>query len=357
MKFSMRFPFPWALTAACALSIAIVGAGPARSQELKISHQWKAGIDARDRAARLFVAEARKLAPHLQLSVHPDSSLKIAPRDQFEKLATGELAMCVYPMIYAVPKLPELAITSFPFVPADLDMAIQLKGTPFHRKLASFLGGHGAHLLTWWWLAGGIASHQREIAGPDSAKGLRVRLPDPSWERMFAAAGALSAPRMDSNDVKDAMHNGSIDAVMTSLESLTGFHVYEHADSATFGGLGAFMSLQPLLISKVVWDGLTGDEKYAIETAAEAADASFQAEQRDAERKAKEIFAKAGATIHTLRIDEYEAWLKIAKDTVWPQYRGLSPQADELFVALMTSAIRSGAGDDASRRPSAARGN
>jgi TRAP-type C4-dicarboxylate transport system substrate-binding protein len=357
MTFAMRFASRCVAVAACVLLIECPVVDSSRAQELKISHQWKAEIDARDRALRVFVAEVAKLAPHLQLAVYPDSSLKIAPIDQFDKLVTGELAMCVYPMIYAIPKLPELAITLFPFIPADLDMAMQLKGTPFQRKLTSFLEAHGAHVLTWWWLAGGVASRQREIAGPDSVKGLRIRLPDPSWEKMLAVAGARSAPRMTSPEVADAMRDGRIDGVMTSLESLVGFRVYEHSGAAMIGGLAGFMSFQPLLISKVVWDGLSVDEKNALEVAAEAADAYFVPEQRDAERKAKDAFAGAGAKIHTLKIDEYEAWLKIAKDTVWPQYRKLTPEADELFVALMTSVIRSDSGAKGSRQPSAARGN
>jgi TRAP-type C4-dicarboxylate transport system substrate-binding protein len=169
------------LTATCILLIESGGQDAARAQELKISHQWKAEIDARDRAVRRFIAEARKLAPHLQLAVYPDSSLKIAPRDQFDRLANGELAMCVCPVIYAIPKLPELAIAAFPFIPADLDMAMRLKGSPFHRKLAGLYEAHGVHLLTWWWLGGGIASREREIGGPESVNGMRVRLPDPGW--------------------------------------------------------------------------------------------------------------------------------------------------------------------------------
>jgi TRAP-type C4-dicarboxylate transport system substrate-binding protein len=339
------------------LLCAASGAGVARSQELKISHEFRAEVDARDRAARLFVAEALKRAPHLKLSLHPDSSLNIRPIEQFDAMASGELAMSVYPLIYAAPKVPEFAITLFPFIPADLDMAMQLKGTPFHQKLQSIAEANGIRILTWWWLAGGMASRERDIGGPDTIKWLRISLSDPGFDRMFVTAGARIAERTPSSEIKAALRDGRLDVVLTSLESLAGFRIFEEAKATTIGGLGIFMSFQPLVISKVVWDGLSVDEKYALEGAAEASNKYFEAMQREAEQQAIAVFAGAGAKIRRLELNEYEAWLRVAKDTVWPEYRRISPAADELFVTLLTSLMQSDRKDKASQIPGARPGN
>jgi TRAP-type C4-dicarboxylate transport system substrate-binding protein len=330
------------LLGAIILLAAMPSGGVAGSQELRISHQFAAEIDSRDRAARLFVAEALKRAPHLKLSLHPDSALKIKPVEQLDAMVSGELAMSVYPLAYAVPKIPEFAITSFPFVPADLDMAARLKDTLFNQRLQALAEQHGVRILTWWWLPGGLASREREIGGPQTVVGMNLRLPDASVERMFRLAGARSAPFVPSPEMREALRDGRLDGVFTSLESLVGFRVYEQAKWATIGGLGNFMSMQPLLISKSIWDGLTVDEKQALEEAAEASNAYFESTQREAEHKVIEAFTKAGARIHRLDIEEYESWTKLAKDTVWPEYRKLSPTADTLFVTLLTSLIRSG---------------
>jgi TRAP-type C4-dicarboxylate transport system substrate-binding protein len=343
--------------AAWILLSAVSGASVAQSHELRISHQFKADIDARDKAARLFIAAVNKLAPHLKFSLYPDSSLKIKVIEQFDAMAAGELEMSVYPLVYASPKIPEFAITLFPFIPADLDMAMQLKGTPFHSKLQTIAESHGVRILTWWWLAGGLASREREIRAPDSVKGLRVRLPDPSFDRMFTLAGAQIAQRMPSSDITNALRDGKLDAVMTSLESLAGFRIQDYSKSATIGGIGIFMSFQPLMISQGVWDGLTVDEKYALEVAAEKSDQYFYGLQREAEQQTRDAFVQAGAKIHPLALDEYEAWLRIAKDTAWPEYRKLSPAADELFVALLTSIIHSDTTDRRSQVPAPVRGN
>jgi len=164
---------------------------------------------------------------------------------------------------------------------------------------------------------------------------------------MFRDAGAVIAPPMTSPQLRDAMREGKMDGLITTLESLVGFRIYEHAKSATIGGLGNFVNFQPLLISKAVWDGLTVDEKYALESAAEATEGYFYSVQREAERNAIEAFTNAGARMHRVGLDEYESWIRMSKDSAWPAYRALSPVADELFVALLTSLIQSGKGDPA----------
>lgn len=314
----------------------------AASQELQISHQFAAGVDSRDRAARIFMEEAQKRAPHLRISLHPELSLKIKAAEQFDAMANGELAMSVYTLSYAAAKIPEFAITMFPFVPADLDMAARLKGTLFHRRLQSLAEANGVRILTWWWLPGGLASRQREIGGPQSIKGVGVRTPDAGYDRMFELAGGRKVSFVPSSEVAGALRAGKLDGVLTSLESLVSFRLHEQTKFGLIGGVGSFMSLQPLVISKSVWDGLTIDEKQAFEEAAEVADQAFEAMQREAEQKAVEVFTKQGVKIRKMSIDEYEAWSRIAKETIWPEYRKISPTADGLFVALFTSLIQSG---------------
>ena len=43
-----------------------------------------------------------------------------------------------------------------------------------------------------------------------------------------------------------------------------------------------------------------------------------------------------------LTFDEYAAWLHIARDSSWKNYRSVSPRAAELFSAMLQSFIDSG---------------
>jgi TRAP-type C4-dicarboxylate transport system substrate-binding protein len=70
----------------------------ARASDLRISHQWSANVDARDRAARVFAAEVAKRLPHVKISIHPNSSLGIKPAEQYDAMLDGRVEMAIFPM-------------------------------------------------------------------------------------------------------------------------------------------------------------------------------------------------------------------------------------------------------------------
>src|SRR6188474_2684018 len=94
-----------------AFAAAVALAVPAAAQEIKISHQFKANTDARDKATRIFVEEVNKKDASLKFRIYPGSSLNIKPVAQFDALQSGTLEMAVFPMSYAVGKVPEMSIT------------------------------------------------------------------------------------------------------------------------------------------------------------------------------------------------------------------------------------------------------
>jgi len=50
--------------------------GETLAKELKISHQWPAETDARDRATRIFIQEVQSRAAGLSFRIHPQLNLK-----------------------------------------------------------------------------------------------------------------------------------------------------------------------------------------------------------------------------------------------------------------------------------------
>jgi TRAP-type C4-dicarboxylate transport system substrate-binding protein len=98
----------------------------------------------------------------------------------------------------------------------------------------------------------------------------------------------------------------------------------------------------PIIISKALWDSLSDDERQALEDAAAVSSVFLEASQREAQENAVEAFTKAGVKVQALTFEEYAAWLQIAKDTSWKDYRAVSPRASELFDSLLRSFIDSG---------------
>ncbi|MFP5411955.1 MAG: TRAP transporter substrate-binding protein DctP [Gammaproteobacteria bacterium] len=318
-----------------ALALAILPAVPVAAQEIKISHQWKANVDGRDRATRVFVDEVRKKDPNIKFRIYPAQSLGIKPVAQFEALQNGTLEMAVFPMSYAVGKAQEFSITIMPGTISNLDHAMRMKGTPFHQKLQALAHKHGVHIVTWWWTPGGFASKDRPIGGPDTVTGLKMRAADPTFELMLKEAGS-SVINMPSSEIYPALQSGVLNATLTSAETFVSMRLYEQTNNATVGGdYNLWMLLQPLVMSKQHWDKLTPAQQKIFEEAANKSDEFFLGLQREATDKMKEAYEKAGAKVRQMTKEEFDAWLALAKKTSWPDFAAKSPEAKELLDALL----------------------
>ena len=326
-----------ALVAALAL---LAGVSQMSARELRLSHQWPES-DARHKASRVLMAELRKRGTNLSISIHPNSSLKIKPVEQYDALLEGKIELAVYPIAYQSTKTPEFSIGLLPGVPSNAETASLLKGTPFEDKLQRICEEKGFRILTWWWVGGAVASRSQEFGGPTTIKGLRARGGDRAFDEMLAAAGA-STSTMPSSEIRAAMEADKLDVALTSFESFMSFRVTEQAKFATLGGNGIWVTFSPVIISKAVWDSLGDDERQALEESARASNIYFEATQREALEAAQEAFTKAGAKVRELSFEEYVAWLHIARDSSWKKYQSVSPRAAELFAAMLQSFIDSG---------------
>ncbi|MCL4766836.1 MAG: TRAP transporter substrate-binding protein DctP [Hyphomicrobiaceae bacterium] len=312
----------------------------AAAREFRISHQWSADIDARDRAARVFVAEVQKRLPGITFSIHPRSSLGIKPAEQFDAMTDGRAELAIYPLFYASKKVPEFSIGLLPGVPANTELALLLKGSEFEEKVQALAMEKGVRILTWWWLGGGIASRTQEIGGPETVREMSIRTGDKAFDLMMQAAGG-DTPSMASTEIAKKMGSGELDSALTSYESFVSFRIYEHAKHATLGGFGIWTSFQPLIMSRAAWESLSPKEQQAFEEAAEISDAYFEGTQRDALQMAVEAFTKAGANVKELTFEEYAAWLNVAKVSSWEEYQKISPVAASLFTSMLRSFIDS----------------
>lgn len=326
-------PIAFALAAAAVVLAATVAM--AEPLELRVSHQWQQGTDARDRAVRIFADEARKHAPEIKFRIHPNLTLNVKAAAQYDALQAGTLEMAVYPLVYATGKVPEFSATILPGAIGSLDEAAKLKNSAYHKKLQEIANRNGVHILTWWWTPGGFASKSTPIRGPESVKGLSMRAADPVFEGMLKAAGA-SIRSMPSSELPAALQAGTIDALLTSTETLVSMGLYEQVREATFGGpYTIFMVFQPLLISKKAWDALTPEQKSAFLEAATVSEKFFDGTQRQSVEKAAEVFKNNGANVRQMTKSDYDQWLDLAQKSAWPEFESKSADAKDLLRLLL----------------------
>jgi TRAP-type transport system periplasmic protein len=312
----------------------------ALAQEIRISHQWAEHTDARDRAARIFAQEAEARTQGLKFRIYPNSSLNIKPDDLLDALQNDKLEMAVYPLVYGVPKVPEFSLAGLPGIVPNLAASHVLKSSGIYAMLQSIAEENGIRLLALLWNPGGFLAKSREISEPKSVEGLRMRVSDPLFGLMLKHAGA-SVTTIPSNQIYAGMQSGSLDAVVTTYETILSLKIYEQAKFATVGSPSLFMGFSPLVMSQATWKRLTPEQQTAVQEAAAISDSYYEGAQRDLERRMVATLRNAGVSVRRMTTEDYFAWLQLAQQTAWLEYTKINPRAKELLVTLVRTLLES----------------
>jgi TRAP-type C4-dicarboxylate transport system substrate-binding protein len=302
---------------------------------LKISHQFPGGTidkgDFRDRLCRMFAAElAKRSGGEITAEIYPNSSL-IKTNAQFSALRKGALDISLDPLPYAGGEVPETNIALMPGLVTTYDQGLRWKNQPVGKALTDLLADKGVILLTWIWQAGGVASRSRPIVAPEDAKGLKVRGGSREMDMVLQTAGAsvLSVP---SDEIYTAMQTGACDAGITSSTSLISFRLEEVSKALTSGAQASYwFMLEPLLMSKSVFDGLPKKHQDIILSLGTELEAFGKKGAQDDDAEVAKIYEKAGAKVSALDAATVNKWRDIARDTAWKDYSAKSAKAANLL--------------------------
>jgi TRAP-type C4-dicarboxylate transport system substrate-binding protein len=323
---------------------AILRFGPAQAATtLKISHQFPGGTidkgDFRDRLCRKFAEEiGKRSGGELVGEIYPNSSL-VKTTAQFSAMRKGALDLSLYPMPYAGGELPETNIGLMPGLVSTYEQGLSWKTKPVGKALTDFLADKGIMLISWVWQAGGVASRSRALVAPEDAKGLKVRGGSREMDMVLQTAGAavLSVP---SNEIYAAMQTGACDAGITSSTSLISFRLEEVAKHLTSGaGTSYWFMLEPLMMSKAIFDKLPKNQQDIILTVGSELEAFGKQGAQDDDIEVAKVYEKAGAKVSELDAATVGKWRDIARDTAWKDYSAKTATAATLLkLAIDTAA-------------------
>src|SRR5215469_425624 len=334
MRFSRRNVLVGALAAPAVIAASRMGSA-APAQTLKISHQFPGGTidegDFRDRLCRKFAAELEKRTNgEIAAQVYPNSSL-MKTVAQFSAMRKGALDLSLYPISYAGGEAPETNIGLMPCLVSSYKQGAAWKHSPIGQKFTAYLADKGVIMVSWIWQAGGLVSRSTPVVNPADAKGMKIRGGSREMDMMFQAAGAttLNTP---SNELYAAMQTGACDACTTSSTSLISFRLEEVSKSITTGrGKSYWYMLEPLVMSKQVFDSLSKSQQDAIMALGTELEAFGTKEAMADDQKVAEIYTKKGAKVFDMDDAIVDKWRAIARDTAWKDYAGRSALAAELI--------------------------
>jgi TRAP-type C4-dicarboxylate transport system substrate-binding protein len=315
-KFTRR-----AVVGAMVASPAIVGAarlGYAAPRVLKISHQFPKDTDFRDRLARMFADEVEKRTKgELKFEIYPGESLmKAVP--QFDAVRKGALDMSVYPLAYAGPQFQELNIGLMPAMVTSYDQGFAWKKAPIGAELEKAVENRGAKLITWVWQAGGIASRAGKIVVPEDVKGLKIRGGSKEMDLMLGASGGIVSS-VSSAEIYPNMQTGTLDAAITSSASLISYHLDEMTKNLTTGrGKSFWYMLEPLIMSKQVFDSLPKDQQTAITEVGLSLEAFATKSSKEDDDRIVGVYKKS--EIHDMTDADVAKWRTIAEKSAWADF-------------------------------------
>jgi TRAP-type C4-dicarboxylate transport system substrate-binding protein len=303
---------------------ALIRSAHAATRTLKISHQFPGGTidqgDFRDRLVRRFAAEVQKRTNgELAFEIYPGSSL-MKTVAQFSALRRGALDLSAYPLAYAGGEIPEVNIGLMPCLVTTYEQGMAWKTQSIGQELTALLEKRGVKILTWVWQAGGTASRTTPVVQPDDVKGLKVRGGSREMDLMLKQAGGIISS-VPSNEIYAAMQTGTLDAAVTSSTSLISFRLEEISKAITSGKNGSFwFMLEPLLMSKQVFDSLPADQQKVItEVGIEQEKFGLDAARADDDDLAK-VYAKVGVTARFMDPDAIGKWKALAQQTAWKDF-------------------------------------
>jgi TRAP-type C4-dicarboxylate transport system substrate-binding protein len=307
----------------------------AQSTALKISHQFPGGTategDFRDRLCRLFASEVEKRSKGaLKFSIYPGSSL-MKTNSQFSSLRKGALDLSLVPISYSGGEVPEVNIGLMPGLVTSYEQGYNWKNADVGKEFNRILLEKGIVMVSWIWQAGGVASRTKPIVDPEDVKGLKIRGGSREMDMILKDAGA-AVVSLPSNEIYAAMQTGAMDAALTSSTSLISFRLEEVSKNLTTGrGKSYWFMLEPLMMSKAIFDKLPKDQQAVImQVGAEMEAYARKAAQED-DNQVAAVYQKAGAKVVDLNDASVKKWQDIARRTAWKDYAGKNENCAKLM--------------------------
>jgi TRAP-type transport system periplasmic protein len=272
--------------AAATLSGSVLGA-----TTLRASHQFPGGKgDARDEMVQIIAREAKAANVDLEIQVYPGASL-FKPNEQWNALVNGQLDISSFPLDYASGKVRAFGATLMPGLVRSHDRAARMNDSKFMKEIKAKIEKAGVVVLSDAWLAGAVASKKACIRTPADIKGLKIR-----------------------------------------SGSFVSFRIYEQVKCITAPGENALWFMyEPVLMSKKAFDKLNKKQQDALLKAGKKAQDYFSKEAKGLDDAMIKTFKEHKVEVVTLTSAEYDAWIKVAKESSYAEFAKEVPDGKQLI--------------------------
>jgi C4-dicarboxylate-binding protein DctP len=303
-------------------------AAPALAQQatLKIAYETS-DTHIKARSALLFKQEIEKnTSAQIAVQVFPNASL-LPSRQEVSGAVQNQVQMILPFVSFFEAVSPKAGIFTMPMLFRDYDHLQKAAEGPVGRQVYADLEAKGLKPVAFWYeTPTHIFTSKKEITTMDAIKGAKVRIyPSAALEGSLRRLGANPAV-IPGSDLYLALQNGTVDAAVTTPSFAQSLKLTDVLKTMTRVNLvlGGYI----VAINKSFYDGLTPQQRGAVDQAIKVATDFNKREIREEVKRAEEAMAKAGVKILDLSADERGRWVK----TVQPVLDGQSGDLAKLIA-------------------------
>jgi TRAP-type transport system periplasmic protein len=276
----------------------------------------------------------------LSIDARPDASLGYKSREQVQAVARGEIAMADSFAGALAEEHPIFALSSLPFVVANLGEARALYEAARATYEAAFSDRNQKHLYATPWPASGLWT-RTPIGTADQVARLTIRTYDRISSELFARLGARTKI-VSFSELVPRLASGEIDAVLSSGDGGAGQALRGHFPS--FTEIRYAIPLSFTTVNLDLWNSLDAQTRAIVEGAALETEARqwHALEGRLAINYAR--MRAQGVTIETEVAPDLRARLReAAREAIEAWVAVAGPDAAALLESTRANALQGGA--------------
>jgi len=214
----------------------------------------------------------------------------------------GSIQMFCLPNTEVQRVVPEMKITTLPFIWQSYDTIGRALDSEAGRRLGELAEKQGLKLIAWGYGGYfGIQNKKREVKNPADLKGLKIRvMGDPILIDSMNAIGAMAVV-MNGPEVYSAMEQGVIDGASTAAQLLYSYKYYE-IPAKYYTHLKIHSAPVMLMINLNFWKGLSPDIQKAMTEASKTFTKVFleyytSSSQPNSDQNILKMFREKGVTV------------------------------------------------------------
>ena len=253
-----------------------------------------------------------------RIKMFPNGQLG-SEQDTINDAAIGTLDFSVLAINNITPFSPSVGVLTLPYVIQSLDEAVKLTRGPVGKELVdNTIRDAGVRIIGWAYSGFRVLTNSKKpVKSLDDLKGLVIRVPKNEIMIATYQAWGINPTPMAWSETFTGLQQGVVDGQDNPYITNSAMKFYEVQKYVT--NIRYIFSLEPLIISESVFQGLNSKTQKAVLEAGHEATLFSEQYIKDTEDKIKKELQDKGMEISDPANGEKE-WIEKATTSVWPKY-------------------------------------